>query len=330
MSHIAFIGLGRMGGPMAANLAKAGRELRGFDLDQRLCAEVEAQGALAVGSAQEAARGAAAIITMLPAGEAVLAVWKHLLHDAEQDAIFIDCSTIDIASAREAHRLAEDAGRASIDAPVSGGVAGAKAGTLTFMCGGETAAFERARALLAPMGEKIFHCGEGGLGQAAKICNNMMLGATMIATCEAFALAERLGLSDKTLFDVASVSSGQSWSLTQYCPAPGVLPTAPASRDYQPGFMTALMLKDMRLAAAAAAQVELPTRLAALAAEIYALYADRGEGGRDFSGVFRMIREGRSAASPKPGSLRKASQGGGVASGPGAAVAKMPQFLKIH
>ena len=156
------------------------------------------------------------------------------------------------------------------------------------------------------MGEKIIHCGEGGLGQAAKICNNMMLGATMIATCEAFALAERLGLSDRTLFDVASVSSGQSWSLTQYCPAPGVLPTAPASRDYQPGFMTALMLKDMRLAEAAAAQVELPTPLAALAAEIYARYADRGEGDRDFSGVLRMIREGRSPAPPRS---RKAHKG---------------------
>jgi 3-hydroxyisobutyrate dehydrogenase len=298
MSHIAFIGLGRMGGLMAANLIKAGRDLRGFDLDPRLCAEAEAQGVRATSSAQAAAQGAAAIITMLPAGGAVLAVWKELLRCVEQDALFMDCSTIDIASAREAHRLAAEAGRASIDAPVSGGVAGAKAGTLTFMCGGSTAAFQTARPLLAQMGEKIIHCGEGGLGQAAKICNNMMLGATMIATCEAFALAERLGLSDKTLFDVASVSSGQSWSLTHYCPAPGVLPTAPASRDYQPGFMTALMLKDMRLAEAAAAQVGLPTPLAALAAEIYAHYADQGEAERDFSGVMRMIRDGRRSAEP--------------------------------
>ena len=295
MSHIAFIGLGRMGGPMAANLVKAGRELRGFDLDPRLCTEAEAQGVRGASSAKEAAQGAAAILTMLPAGEAVLAVWKELLHCAERDALFIDCSTIDIDSARRAHRLAAKAGRACVDAPVSGGVAGAKAGTLTFMCGGETTAFERARALLSQMGEKIIHCGEGGLGQAAKICNNMMLGATMIATCEAFALAERLGLSDRMLFDVASVSSGQSWSLTHYCPAPGLLPTAPASRDYQPGFMTALMLKDMSLAEAAAAQVGLPTPLAALAAQIYARYADRGEAERDFSGVIRMIREGRSA-----------------------------------
>jgi 3-hydroxyisobutyrate dehydrogenase len=293
MTHIAFIGLGRMGGPMAANLVRAGRELRGFDLDPRLCAEAEALGVRAASSAKAAALGAAAIITMLPAGEAVLAVWKELLGSVERDALIIDCSTIDIASARRAHGLAAQAGWASVDAPVSGGVAGAKAGTLTFMCGGESTAFERARPLLAGMGEKIIHCGEGGLGQAAKICNNMMLGATMIATCEAFALAERLGLSDKTLFDVASVSSGQSWSLTQYCPAPGILPTAPASRDYRPGFMTALMLKDLRLAEAAAEQVGLPTPLAALAAQIYARYAGRGEAERDFSGVIRMIREER-------------------------------------
>jgi 3-hydroxyisobutyrate dehydrogenase len=295
MTHIAFIGLGRMGGPMAANLAKAGRELRGFDLDPRLCADAEARGVRSASSVEAAARGAAAIITMLPAGKAVLAVWKALLDCVERDALFVDCSTIDIASARLAHRLAAEAGRPSVDAPVSGGVAGAKAGTLTFMCGGEAAAFERARPLLVDMGKKIIHCGEGGLGQAAKICNNMMLGATMIATCEAFALAERLGLSDRTLFDVASVSSGQSWSLTQYCPAPGILPTAPASLDYRPGFMTALMLKDLRLAETAAESVDLPTPLAALAARIYARYVDRGEGERDFSGVIGMIREGRAS-----------------------------------
>jgi len=292
MSHIAFIGLGRMGGPMAANLAKAGRAVRGFDLDSRLSAAAVAQGLHATTTAKAAAAGAAAIITMLPAGEPVLAVWKELLGCVDPDALLIDCSTIDIASARMAHRLAAQAGRPSVDAPVSGGVAGARAGTLTFMCGGEATAFERARPLLADMGQKIIHCGEGGLGQAAKICNNMMLGATMIATCEAFALAERLGLSDKTLFDVASVSSGQSWSLTQYCPAPGILPAAPASRDYRPGFMTALMLKDLRLAEAAAEQAGLQTPLAALAAQIYARYADRGEAESDFSGVIRMIREG--------------------------------------
>lgn len=299
MSYIAFIGLGRMGAPMAANLVRAGRELRGSDLDPRLCAEAETLGVRGSSSARAAAQGAAAIITMLPAGEAVLTVWKELLDCAERDALFIDCSTVDIASARQAHRLAAGAGHACVDAPVSGGVAGAKAGTLTFMCGGEATAFEEAQPLLADMGEKIIHCGEGGLGQAAKICNNMMLGATMVATCEAFALAERLGLSDRMLFDVASVSSGQSWSLTHYCPAPGLLPTAPASRDYLPGFMTALMLKDMRLAQAAAAEVGLPTPLAALAAQIYARYADRGEGDRDFSGVLRMIREGWSSEAPQ-------------------------------
>ena len=295
MTHIAFIGLGRMGGLMAANLVKAGREVRGFDLDPRLWATAAAQGLHPTTTAKTAAAGAAAIITMLPAGEAVLATWNELLGCAERDALFIDCSTIDVASARLAHRLAAEAGRQSVDAPVSGGVAGAKAGTLTFICGGEAAAVERARPLLAGMGQKIIHCGEGGLGQAAKICNNMMLGATMIATCEAFALAERLGLPDRTLFDVASVSSGQSWSLTEYCPAPGILPKSPASSDYRPGFMTALMLKDMKLAEAAAEAVELPTPLAALAARIYALYADRGEGERDFSGVLRMIREGRTS-----------------------------------
>ncbi|ARN80316.1 3-hydroxyisobutyrate dehydrogenase [Methylocystis bryophila] len=292
MTHIAFIGLGRMGGPMAANLAKAGREVRGFDLDPRLRGEAEPLGVQAMGSALAAAQGAAAIVTMLPAGEAVLGVWREVLACVDRPTLFIDCSTIDIASARLAHRLAQDAGHPSVDAPVSGGVAGATAGTLTFMCGGEDSAFEKARGLLADMGQRVIHCGEGGLGQAAKICNNMMLGATMIATCEAFALAERLGLSDRTLFDVASVSSGQSWSLTHYCPAPGILPTSPANADYRPGFMAALMLKDLGLAQAAAESVGLETPLAALAARIYALYVERGEGESDFSGVIRMIREG--------------------------------------
>ncbi len=282
---------------MAANLVKAGRELRGFDLDTRLRASAEKLGVDAAPSAVAAAKGAAAIVTMLPAGEAVLAVWREILPCIDRDALFVDCSTIDIASARTAHALAQEAGRASVDAPVSGGVAGATAGALTFMCGGETDAFARARPLLADMGRTIIHCGEGGLGQAAKICNNMMLGATMIATCEAFALAERLGLADKTLFDVASVSSGQSWSLTHYCPAAGLLPTAPASNDYRPGFMTALMLKDLRLAEAASRSVGLPTPLAALAARLYARYADLGEAERDFSGVIRMIREGKASSS---------------------------------
>ena len=297
MGHIAFIGLGRMGGPMAANLVRAGRELRGFDLESGLRASAEKLGVRAAGAATSASEGAAAIVTMLPAGEAVLAVWREILPCAERDALFVDCSTIDIGSARQAHALAREAGRPSIDAPVSGGVAGATAGTLTFMCGGEADAFARARPLLADMGKTIIHCGEGGLGQAAKICNNMMLGATMIATCEAFALAERLGLSDKTLFDVASVSSGQSWSLTHYCPAAGILPTAPASNDYRPGFMTALMLKDFRLAEAAAESVGLPTPLAALAAQLYARYADGGGSEHDFSGVMRMIRDGRISTS---------------------------------
>ncbi len=293
MSHIAFIGLGRMGGPMAANLARAGRDVCGFDLEEVRRAAAEAQGVRRATTARAAAVGAAAIITMLPAGEAVLAVWKELLTCVDRDTLFIDSSTIDVASARAAHRLAREAGRPSLDAPVSGGVAGAEAGTLSFMCGGDAADVERARPLFSDMGKTIIHCGEGGLGQAAKICNNMMLGATMIATSEAFALAERLGLSDKTLFAVASVSSGQSWSLTHYCPAPGVLPAAPSSHDYRPGFMAALMLKDLRLANEAAEAVGLTTPVAALAAQIYARYVASGEAERDFSGVIRMFREGR-------------------------------------
>jgi len=282
-----------MGGPMAANLVKAGREVRGFDLDPALRVAAEARGVLPAPTLRAAAEGAVAIVTMLPSGAAVLAVWGELLSCGEAEAPFVDCSTIDIASAQTAHRLAREAGRSAVDAPVSGGVAGAEAGALTFMCGGEPAAIEKARPLFAAMGAKIIHCGAGGLGQAAKICNNLMLGATMIATCEAFALAERLGLSAKMLFDVASVSSGQSWSLTRYCPAPGVLPSSPANDDYRPGFMAALMLKDLRLAREATEAAGLEAPLAALAAEIYARYVAEGGAERDFSGIFDMIRESR-------------------------------------
>jgi len=243
------------------------------------------------------------VITMLPAGAHVLSVWSDLLPHAASEgsssqgtdhaaegALFIDCSTIDIDSARQAQEMARFAGARSVDAPVSGGVTGAKAGTLTFMCGGDAAAFAAAKPILEAMGKTVLYCGGPGLGQAAKICNNMMLGATMIVTSEAFVLAEKLGLSHQALFEVASVSSGQSWSLTSYCPAPGLTAASPANNGYKPGFMAALMLKDLKLAQEAAAGVGASTPLGAMAAQLYALYVASGEGASDFSGVIEMIR----------------------------------------
>lgn len=290
MSRIAFIGLGAMGGPMAANLVAAGHNVRGFDLSPASRAKASQTGVEIAPSAKDAAAEAAAIITMLPAGDHVLSVWTELLPRVAERTLFIDCSTIDIANTREVHRLAGIAGQASVDAPVSGGVAGAKAASLTFMCGGETAAVAAARPVLSGMGKAIIHCGAAGMGQAAKICNNMMLGATMIVTCEAFALAEKLGLPAQALFNVASVSSGQSWSLTSYCPAPGLTPASPANNGYKPGFMAALMLKDLRLAQDAAAGTGAAIPIGALAAQLYALYDAAGEGASDFSGIINMIR----------------------------------------
>jgi 3-hydroxyisobutyrate dehydrogenase len=294
MSRIAFIGLGAMGAPMAANLVAAGHDVQGFDVSAPCCNEASAAGVKIAPSAKDAVADAATIVTMLPSGENVLSVWTELLPRVAESTLFIDCSTIDIASAREAHRMADIAGQASVDAPVSGGVAGAKAASLTFMCGGADAAVAAARPILSGMGKAIIHCGGSGQGQAAKICNNMMLGATMIVTCEAFALAEKLGLSAQALFNVASVSSGQSWSLTSYCPAPGPTPTSPANNNYKPGFMAALMLKDLRLAQEAAAATGVATPIGALAAQLYALYDAAGEGASDFSGIINMIR-GRAA-----------------------------------
>lgn len=295
MTSVAFIGLGAMGGPMAANLVGAGFDVRGFDLARPLCEKAAQAGVRIVVSAPEALAGADVLLTMLQTGQQVLAVWQDLLPRAAKDTLFLDCSTIDVESARRAHALASEAGALSLDAPVSGGVAGAKAAALTFMCGGEEAAFAAAKPVLEKMGKKIIHCGGPGLGQAAKICNNLMLGAAMIATAEAFALAEKLGLSNQALFDVASVSSGQSWSLTSYCPVPGLVPASPANNGYKPGFMAALMLKDLRLAQDAAAKAGVATPLGALAAQIYALYEAQGGGGDDFSGVINLIRgEGRS------------------------------------
>jgi 3-hydroxyisobutyrate dehydrogenase len=291
MQRIAFIGLGNMGRPMAAGLVRAGFDLRGFDLAPSTAAAAASEGVILADSIKEAVDGADVAITMLPAGEAVVSVWRELTRDA-REKILIECSTIDVESARQAHELANRAGALSIDAPVSGGVAGAKAKTLTFMCGGSSAAFAAAKPLLERMGARVLHCGGAGMGQAAKICNNMMLGVTMIATAEAFILAEKLGLSHQALFDVASASSGQSWSLTSYCPVPGLVAASPANNDYRPGFMSSLMLKDLRLAQEAAAHVGAATPLGAVAAQLYALQNASSGGGADFSAIIKMIRGG--------------------------------------
>ncbi len=290
MSTIAFLGLGNMGGPMAANLVKAGHAVVGFDLVEAAKQASAASGVAVKANAREAVAGADAIVTMLPAGRHVLASWADFLPGAAPRTLVIDCSTIDVDSAKRAHEAGAAAGALTLDAPVSGGVGGATAGTLTFMCGGTDEAFARAKPILEAMGKRIVHCGGPGAGQAAKICNNLILGATMIVTCEAFALAEKLGLSAQALFDVASTSSGQSWSLTSYCPVPGPVPASPANRDYKPGFAAALMLKDLRLAQEAAAGVGAATPLGAEAAQLYALFVAAGHGGDDFSGVINFLR----------------------------------------
>jgi len=292
MTAIAFIGLGNMGGPMAANLVKAGHRVAGFDLVAALRETAAASGVAIADSARAAVAAAEVVVTMLPAGRHVVAVWSDILPAARKGALFIDSSTIDVESARRAHQGAAAAGMASLDAPVSGGVGGAAAGTLTFMAGGEAAAFAAGKPLLEAMGKRIVHCGGAGAGQAAKICNNMILGATMIATCEAFVLAEKLGLSAQALYDVASTSSGQSWSLTSYCPVPGPVPASPANRGYKPGFAAALMLKDLRLAQEAAAAAGAVTPVGAQAAQLYALFAASGHASDDFSGIINFLRGG--------------------------------------
>jgi 3-hydroxyisobutyrate dehydrogenase len=292
MTTIAFIGVGNMGGPMARNLVKAGHDVRAFDLSAAVLEPVISAGAKKAASANEAVKDADVVITMLPAGHHVKAVHleKGILSVAKKGALLIDSSTIDIDSARAVHEAAEEAGFDFLDAPVSGGVGGAEAGTLTFMCGGSDRAFERAKPILEKMGKKIAHAGGAGAGQAAKICNNMMLGISMIGTCEAMALGEKLGLEAQKLFDIMSTSSGQSWSLTTYCPVPGPVPTSPANRDYAGGFATALMLKDLKLAQAAAQSSGAVTPLGAEAAQLYALFAANGHAGVDFSGIIRMLR----------------------------------------
>jgi 3-hydroxyisobutyrate dehydrogenase len=290
MATIAFIGLGNMGGPMAANLVKAGHKVIGFDLLHAHLEEAKANGLQIAANAAEAVSDVDAVITMLPAGKHVLSVYEDIAPKARKDSLFIDSSTIDVDSARKAHEIAARHGHLSIDAPVSGGTGGAAAGTLTFMAGGSDNAFAKAEPLLQPMAGKIVHCGGDGAGQAAKICNNMILGISMIGVSEAFVLAEKLGLSNQALFDVASTSSGQCWSLTTYCPVPGPVPTSPANRDYKPGFAAALMLKDLKLSQEAAKSSGAATPLGAHAEELYSRFDNEGHGGDDFSGIINFLR----------------------------------------
>jgi 3-hydroxyisobutyrate dehydrogenase len=290
MATIAFVGLGNMGGPMAANLVKAGDKVVAFDLVEASRIQAKNDGAAIADRAASAVKGADVVVTMLPAGRHVVSVWTDVLPAMAKGALIIDCSTIDVESAKQAHALAAKRGVASVDAPVSGGTGGAKAATLTFMCGGEEKAFAAAKPVLEKMGKKLVHCGGAGAGQAAKICNNMILGISMIAVSEAFALAEKLGLSHQALFDVASTSSGQCWSLTSYCPVPGPVPASPANNDYKPGFAAALMVKDLTLAQDAANAAGAVTPLGKHAQEIYRTFDAAGNGGVDFSGIIRHVR----------------------------------------
>jgi 3-hydroxyisobutyrate dehydrogenase len=279
--QIGFIGLGNMGGPMAANLAAAGHDVIGFDT-----AAPAPAGVTLADSAAKAASGAAVVITMLPNGDILKSVAAQIIPAMAPGAVLLDCSTVDVASARAVAADAQAAGLGALDAPVSGGVGGAQAGTLTFMVGGDDAAFGTAKPLFDIMGQKAVHCGPAGNGQAAKICNNMILGVTMIATCEAFALADKLGLDRQAMFDVVSTSSGYSWTMNAYCPAPGVGPQSPADNGYKPGFAADLMLKDLRLSQAAASDADADTPMGALAQALYAQFVEHEDGaGRDFSAM---------------------------------------------
>src|ERR1700726_4697321 len=290
MASIAFIGLGNMGGPMAANLVKGGHKVVAFDLVAASRDQAKADGAAIAESTVAAVKGAEIVVTMLPAGRHVLSVWNEVVPVMAKAALIIDCSTIDAESAKKPHALASKHGIGSVDAPVSGGTGGAKGATLTFMCGGEEKAFAAASPVLEKMGKKIVHCGGAGAGQAAKICNNMILGISMIAVSEAFALAEKLGLSHQALFDVSSTSSGQCWALTSYCPVPGPVPASPANNGYKPGFASALMVKDLTLAQDAANAAGAATPLGKHAQEIYKAFDAAGNGGVDFSGIIQHVR----------------------------------------
>ncbi|MGI8611555.1 MAG: 3-hydroxyisobutyrate dehydrogenase [Sphingomicrobium sp.] len=290
MARVAFIGLGHMGGGMAPNLAKAGHDVRAFDLSGDALKHAVEKGCTAAKSAAEACKDVDAVVTMLPAGKHVAEVYRSSVFGAvPKSAILMDCSTIDIATARSVEEEAAAAGLAMVDAPVSGGIAAAEGGTLTFMVGGSDEGFEKARPFLEKMGKAVIHAGGPGSGQAAKICNNMLLGATMAATCETFVLAQKLGLDPQTFYDIASKASGQSWSMTSYCPVPGVGPETPADRGYEGGFAAALMLKDLKLAMAAAEQAGAYTPMGGEAEELYRRFVDLGGGGKDFSGIIKMI-----------------------------------------
>lgn len=290
MTTIAFIGLGNMGGGMATNLSKAGNDVRAFDLSAEAMAAVKSAGCLPAASAAEAIKDAEVVVTMLPAGKHVAAVYEaEVFGTAKPGTLLIDCSTIDVETARDLAEKAHNHGFLAVDAPVSGGIAAAHGGTLTFMVGGSDEAFGFAEPVLADMGKAVIHAGANGAGQAAKICNNMLLGATMVATCEAFNLAERLGLDAQTFFDISSKASGQSWSMTSYCPVPGVGPDTPADHDYQGGFATALMLKDLRLAMEAADGAGAAVPMGERARALYERFAEAGNGGLDFSAIIKML-----------------------------------------
>ena len=300
MAKIGFIGLGNMGLPMAQNLIKAAHAVSGFDVSEYATERLATGGGTRANSVSDACKDVEIVITMLPAGEQVREVYlgdDGVLAAAAAGALLIDCSTIDVETARDVAQAAAGRGLAMLDAPVSGGVAGAQAATLTFMVGGPDAAFERARPVLEAMGKTIVHAGGAGNGQAAKICNNMVLGASMIVVSEAFLLAEKLGLDAQKLFDISSKSSGQCWSMTSYCPVPGPVPASPANRDYKAGFTAAMMLKDLKLAQAAARATRASTPLGAGAAAVYEQFVETGEGGVDFSGIIRFLRRA-SRASP--------------------------------
>jgi 3-hydroxyisobutyrate dehydrogenase len=293
MARIGFVGLGNMGLPMAQNLLKAGHQVEGVDVNAAAVAKLKAAGGAGVETAKTAAARADVVITMLPSGKEVREVYLGLsgiIENANAGTLLIDCSTIDVKTARAVAGAAEQKGLLMLDAPVSGGVGGATAATLTFMVGGSAQAFTRAESILQKMGKTIVHAGGAGNGQAAKICNNMILGVSMIAVSEAFVLAEKLGLDHQKLFDISSKSSGQCWSMTTYCPVPGPVPTSPANRDYQAGFTAAMMLKDLKLSQEAAKAAGAKTQLGADAARIYSAYVESGEAGKDFSGIIRFVR----------------------------------------
>ena len=290
MARVAFIGLGHMGGGMAPNLAKAGHEVHAFDLSEEALTAAVAKGCKRAKSTDEAVKDADAVVTMLPAGKHVAEVYRsHVLGKAPMSAILIDCSTIDVATAKSVEDEAQAQGYTMVDAPVSGGIAAAEGGTLTFMVGGSKEGFQKAREYLEKMGKAVIHAGDAGSGQAAKICNNMLLGASMAATCEAFVLAQKLGLDPQTFFDISSKASGQCWSMTSYCPMPGVGPETPADREYEGGFAAALMLKDLKLAMEAAQKAGAYTPMGGEAEELYQRFVDRGGGNKDFSALIKMI-----------------------------------------